>query len=78
MQGVAEEVEAQQDDVDADQEARELGVEADKQALRDALNSRLQESMDSLDATVARLGQELLDRENGAMDGVEADRALWE
>jgi hypothetical protein len=78
MQGVAEEVVAQQANVDADEVVREAGVEAAKQALRDALNARLADSIASLDATVARLAQELLDREDAALEGVEADRAVWE
>ena len=78
MQGVEEEVVRQQADVDADQVEREAGVVADKQALRDALTARLGDSIASLDDTVARLAQELLDRENSAMAGVESDRDVWE
>jgi len=78
MQGVEEEFQRQADIVDAQQVAREAGVEAAKQLLRDALNARLEASIASLDATVARLAQELEDRENGAIDAVDDTRNGWE
>ena len=78
MQGVEEEFQRQADIVDAEQADREAGVEAAKQALRDALTARLEASMASLDATVARLAQELEDRENSAIAGVDDTRQGWE
>ena len=78
MQGVADEVVRQQENVDADEVIREAGVEAGKQALRDALNARLADSIASLDDTIARLAQRLSDDEDVAIAGVDAMRILQE
>ena len=78
MQGVEEEYQRQVVNVDAEQVEREAGVEAAKQALRDALNERLANSIASLDATVIRLAERLLNREDGAIAKVAITRASWE
>ena len=39
---------------------------------------RVMDSMTSLDATVARLGEELLERENMAIDQLDADRNMYQ
>jgi uncharacterized phage infection (PIP) family protein YhgE len=39
---------------------------------------RLMDSMNSLDATVSRLGDELLDRENMAIDQLDVDRNMYQ
>ena len=78
MEGVAEEDAAQQAAVDVRQAEIEAAVLKARGALEDALSARLTASVDSMDATVARLAGELLAREDTAIAGVDAQRLLWE
>jgi hypothetical protein len=78
MEGVAEEASAQLANVASSVEGIEAGVEDARAELEDALTARLGDSEASLDATVGRLYQELHDRENAAIDSVDADRQAAE
>jgi hypothetical protein len=78
MEGVAEEVVAQQANVDAAQAEIEAAVAAARAALEAALTSRLNDSVDTLDAKVAELAQELYYSETSAVAGVGGDREIWE
>ena len=78
MEGVAEEDAAQQAAVDVRQAEIEAAVLKARAALEDSLTARLTASVDSMDATVADLAARLLDREDAAIDGVDAQRLLWE
>ena len=78
MEGVAEEDAAQQAAVDVRQAEIEAAVLKARAALEDSLTARLTASVDSMDATVADLAAKLLAREDTAIDGVDAQRLLWE
>ena len=78
MEGVAEEDAAQQAAVDVRQAEIEAAVLKARGALEDSLTARLTASVDSMDATVADLAAGLLAREDAAIDGVDAQRLLWE
>ena len=78
MEGVAEEDASQQAAVDVRQAEIEAAVLKARAALEDSLTARLTASVDSMDATVADLAARLLDREDAAIDGVDAQRLLWE
>jgi hypothetical protein len=77
MEGVAEEAAAQQANVDAAQAAIEAAVQAARDDLMYALNHRLHDSTASLDNTMARLEQELIDAEDAAVAGVNDWREQW-
>jgi hypothetical protein len=74
MNGVPEEAARQKALVDAEQAVIEGRIVDARNALEAALTERLNDSIASLDATVARLAQELLDAENVAIAGVDTFR----
>lgn len=78
MEGVPEEATRQKALVDAEQAVIEGRIVDARHALEAALTQRLNDSTASLDATVARLAQELLDAENTAIAGVDGFRQAEE